>query len=132
MSLRNTSAALEQLRRAAQVSEDVESKYFLGALLVQEGQYEEAAPLLKSVTGSRPDLWGTHYFAGKAQLALGRAAAALPLLQKAAARAPSEAAVQYQLARALQALGRKAEAQQAFARVARLKAQGNAETIVMK
>ncbi len=132
VSLRNTSAALQQLRHATQTSEDVEANYFLGALLVQEGQYEEAAPLLKSVAESRPDLWGTHYYLGKAQLALGRAAAALPLLQRAAVRAPNEAAVQYQLARALQALGRKAEAQQAFARVARLKAQDNAETIVMK
>lgn len=132
VSLRNTSAALEQLRVAAQVPEDVEARYFLGAVLVQEGQYEPAAPLLQSVSEARPDLWGTHYYLGKAQLALGHAAAALPLLQKAASRAPGEAAVQYQLARALQALGRKTEAQQAFARVARLKAQGNLETIVMK
>ena len=49
-----------------------------------------------------------------------------------AARAPSESAVQYQLARTLQALGRKAEAQQVFARVARLKVRANSETIVMK
>ena len=129
VSLRHTTAALEQLRKALP---DVEAQYFLGALLVQEGQYEEAAPLLKAVTEARPDLWGTHYYLGKAQLALGRPAAALPLLQKAATRAPAESAVQYQLARALQALGRKGEAQQAFARVARLKSEGNAETIVMK
>ncbi len=132
VSLRNTAAALEQLRLAAQEPQDVEAKYFLGALLVQEGQYHQAAPLLAAVTDARPDLWGTHYYLGKAKLALGEAAAALPLLQRAAARAPGESAVQYQLARALQALGRKAEAQQAFARVAKLKAQGNTETIVMK
>ena len=132
VSLRNTAAALDHLRRAAQDTSNIEGQYFLGALLVQEGHYEEAAPLLKAVTESRPDLWGTHYYLGKAQLMLGHPAEALPLLQKAAARAPSESAIQYQLARALQALGRKAEAQLAFARVARLKAQGNQETMVMK
>ena len=132
VSLRHTAAALEQLRLAVQQAPDPEAQYFLGALLVQEGRYEEAAPLLRAVADSRPDLWGTHYYLGKAQLALGHATAALPLLQRAAARAPSESAVQYQLARTLQALGRKAEAQQVFARVARLKARANSETIVMK
>ena len=46
--------------------------------------------------------------------------------------APGESAVQYQLARTLQALGRKNEAQLAFARVSRLKAQANSDAIVMK
>ena len=132
VSLRNTAAALEQLRLAVQQAPDPEAQYFLGALLVQEGRYDEATPLLKTVSEARPDLWGTYYYLGRAQLALGHAALALPLLQRAAARAPGESAVQYQLARALQLLGRKAEAQQAFARVARLKAQGNSDTIVMK
>ncbi len=133
ISLRNPAAATEQLKAAvAADGADVEARYFLGALLVQEGQYEEGAPLLTQVSEARPDLWGTHYYLGKAQLALGKPALALPLLQKAAARAPNESAVQYQLGRALQALGRKAAAQQAFAKVAKLKAQGNVETIVMK
>ena len=81
---------------------------------------------------ARPDLWGTLYYLGKAELALGHAAAAVLMLQQAALRAPDEPAVAYQLGRALQALGRKAEAQQAFARVAQLKAQGNTETMLMK
>jgi protein O-GlcNAc transferase len=133
VSLRNTAAALEQLRAAsAQNPGDVEAQYFLGALLVQEARYDEAAPLLKAVSEARPDLWGTHYYLGKAQLALGHAAEALPLLQRAASRAPNESAVQYQLARALQSLGRKAEAQQAFAKVAKLKTAANVETIMMK
>ncbi len=132
VSLRHTAAALERLHLAVQQAPDPEAQYFLGALLVQEGHYEEATPLLQAVADSRPDLWGTRYYLGKAQLALGHATAALPLLQRAAARAPGESAVQYQLARTLQALGRKAEAQQVFARVARLKARANSETIVMK
>jgi tetratricopeptide (TPR) repeat protein len=133
VSLRNTAAALEQLSAAFnQNGGDVEAQYFLGALLVQEAQYEKAAPLLKAVSEARPDLWGTHYYLGKAQLALGHADVALPLLRTAAAKAPNESAVQYQLARTLQALGRKAEAQQAFARVAKLKVNANTETIVMK
>ncbi|MFN8938536.1 MAG: tetratricopeptide repeat protein, partial [Acidobacteriota bacterium] len=75
---------------------------------------------------------GTSYYLGKGKLALGEAGAALPLLEQAARRAPGEAAVQYQLARALNALGRKGEAAAAFARVARLRAAANAESIVMK
>ena len=132
ISLRNTGAALKQLRKAQVVGTDIEARYFLGALLVQEGQYAEGAPLLREVAEARPDLWGTHYYLGKAQLALGNAASALPLLERAARRAPGESAVQYQLGRALQALGRKAEAQQAFTRVAKLKAAGNTETVLMK
>ncbi|MBY0508421.1 MAG: tetratricopeptide repeat protein [Bryobacteraceae bacterium] len=128
VSLRDYPAAIEQLRQAP----GVEGQYFLGALLVQEGQYAEATPLLAAVTEARPDLWGTHYYLGKAELALGHSAKALPLLQKAANRAPDESAVQYQLGRALQSLGRAAEAKQAFARVAQLKARGNTETIRMK
>lgn len=129
ISLRNTAAALDELRQAG---DSVEAHYFLGALLVQEGQYAEGAALLRRVKEARPDLWGTHYYLGKAELAMGHAPAALPLLERAAARAPSEAAVQYQLGRALQALGRKTEAQAAFARVAKLKAAGHTETILMK
>ncbi len=129
ISLRNTVGALEQLRRAG---DSVEARYFRGALLVQEGQYAEGATMLSQVREARPDLWGTLYYLGKAELALGHSPAALPLLERAAARAPDEAAVQYQLGRALQALGRKTEAQAAFARVAKLKAAGHTETILMK
>ena len=111
---------------------DVEARYFLGALLVQQGQNEEGAKLLKEVQVARPDLWGTAYYLGKAQLSMGKPAAALPLLSEAARRAPNEAPVQYQLARTLQSLGRKAEAAQAFARVSRLQAANNPESIVMK
>lgn len=133
LSLRNPEEAAKLLRLAlAQDSSDLEARYFLGALLVQQGQNEEATPLLISVREARPDLWGTSYYLGKAQLALGNAAAALPLLRTAASRAPDEAPVQYQLARALQALGRKAEAKLAFARVSRLKSKANSESILMK
>lgn len=129
ISLRDNAAALEKLRQAG---DSVEARYFLGALLVQEGGYAEAKPMLTAVREARPDLWGTLYYLGKAELALGHAEAAVPMLQQAARRAPGESAVAYQLGRALQALGRKAEAREAFARVARLKAQGNTETILMR
>ena len=133
LSLRNQDEAARQLRRALEQDPgDLEARYFLGALLVQRGQNEEATPLLISVREARPDLWGTSYYLGKAQLALGNAAAALPLLKTAASRAPDEAPVQYQLARALQALGRKAEAQLAFAKVSRLQSKANSESILMK
>jgi len=133
ISLRNYTEAERHLRSAlAQSPSDIEASYFLGALLVQQNQYEPAQPLLEQVRTARPDLWGTCYYLGKAQLALGKPGAALPLLEQAAKRAPNEAPVQYQLARALQALGRRAQAKQAFARVAALQAQSNSESIVMK
>ena len=133
ISLRNYEAADKHLRSALQLSPaDIEARYFLGALLVQQNQNQEAIPLLTEVKSSRPDLWGTSYYLGKAHLALGKAAAALPLLREAARQAPNESPVQYQLARACQALGLKTEAAQAFARVARLKSQANSESILMR
>lgn len=133
VSLRNYAEAEGHLLRAlAQSPSDIEARYFLGALLVQQGQYDAAAKYLTEVKAARPDLWGTSYYLGKAQLALGKAAVALPLLREAAKRAPNESPVQYQLARAYQALGRKVEAAQAFARVAKLQASSNAESIFMK
>lgn len=132
LSLRNNEAAEKNFRNAlSQLPSDIEAKYFLGALLVQQNQNDEALTLLTEVKSARPDLWGTSYYLGKAQLALGKPAAALPLLQEAARRAPNESPVQYQLARAYQALGRRAEATQAFAKVARLKSQANSESILM-
>jgi Flp pilus assembly protein TadD len=133
ISLRNYSEAASHLRKALeQVPSDIEARYFLGALLVQQGEHQEGAPLLAAVRTARPDLWGTSYYLGKAQLAMGKPALALPLLQEAARRAPNEAPVQYQLARALQALGRKAEAKTAFARVSQLQASANSESILMR
>ena len=133
VSLRDYEQAETLLREA--LSEDnrsLEAQYFLGALLVQQSRPREALALLESVRSRRPDLWGTSYYLGKGKLALGEAAAALPLLEQAARRAPGEAAVQYQLARALNALGRKQQAAAAFARVSRLQAAANPESIVMK
>ncbi len=133
LSLRNFEQAEASFRAALTESpSDIEAKYFLGALLVQQNRNEESLSLLTDVRSSRPDLWGTSYYLGKAQLALGKAALALPLLLEAARRATNESPVQYQLARAYQALGRKTEAAQAFASVARLKAQANSETILMR
>lgn len=133
ISLRRPAEAGAKLRQAlAENPDDVEAQYFLGALLVQENEPKPALPLLAAVIAVRPDLWGTHYYLGKAQLQLGNAKAALPLLQQAAQRAPTEAPVHYQLARALQALGRSAEAKQSFGRVARLQAQSNDRSIMMK
>ncbi|MFN9456229.1 MAG: tetratricopeptide repeat protein [Acidobacteriota bacterium] len=133
ISLRRNEEAAAALRRAlAENPDDIEARYFLGALHVQQNEPKPALPLLEAVAAARPDLWGTPYYLGKAHLALGNAAAALPLLETAARRAPREAPVHYQLARALQTLGRAAEARQAFARVAQLRRDANPESIVMK
>lgn len=132
ISLRNYEEAEKSLRSAlAQSPNDIEARYFLGALLVQQNQNAEAIPLLSEVKSARPDLWGTSYYLGKAQLSLGKAAAALPLLLEASRRAPNESTVQYQLGRAYQVLGRRTQAAQSFARVARLKSQANSESILM-
>lgn len=121
VSLRNAGLAEKSLRAAlAENPNDVETRYFLGALLVQNGKPEEGAPLLDHVRSQRPDLWGTYFYLGKAKLALNRPAEAVPLLQAAARRAPRESAVQYQLARALQASGRAVEAKQVFELVKKL------------
>lgn len=133
VSLRDYEPAEAALKQALQANpHDVEARYFLGALLVQQARHEEGQTMLEAVRAARPDLWGTSYYLGKAQLALGKPAAAVPLLREAARRAPDEAPVQYQLARALQASGQKAEAAAAFTRVAKLRADANRETIVMK
>lgn len=132
LSLRNNTAAQEQLKRAITFNpNDIEAQYFLGALYVQQGSPNEAIPLLNAVRQARPDLWGTNYYLGKAHLSLGKASLALPLLRQAAARVPNEANVQYQLARALQALGRGNEAKLSFARVARLQAKAAEEQITL-
>lgn len=118
VSLRDAGRAQEALRRAlAQNSEDVEAKYFLGALLVQEGEGKAGLPLLEQVLTARPDLWGTHYYLGKAKVAAGRPADAIPHFEAALKLSPNEAPVQYQYARALQGAGRTEEAKRAFARV---------------
>jgi tetratricopeptide (TPR) repeat protein len=133
VSLRRNDEAAAALRRALEENpDDLEARYFLGALHVQQNEAQPALPLLEAVAAARPDLWGTSYYLGKAHLQLGNPRAALPLLETAAQRAPREANVHYQLARALQALGRAAAARQAFARVAQLRRDANPESIVMK
>lgn len=121
ISLRNAAAAEESLRAAhAANPNDAETRYFLGALLVQNGKPAEGAALLEKVRAQRPDLWGTAYYLGKAALALGRPAVAVPLFEVALRHSPRESAVRYQLARALGAAGRGAEAKQVFAELRKL------------
>jgi tetratricopeptide (TPR) repeat protein len=133
ISLRNAEQAETHLRAAlTQDPSDVEAAYFLGALLVQNGQHAEGAPLLETVMAARPKLWGTHYYLGKAKLALNQPRAAIPLLAQAAKLSPNEAPVQYQLARAYQAAGRMLEAKQAFARVQKLQQQAQPEPLVLR
>ncbi|MDX1979225.1 MAG: tetratricopeptide repeat protein, partial [Bryobacteraceae bacterium] len=125
ISLRNAAEAEQSLRAAlAESPGDAETRYFLGALLVQIGRAGEGAPLLEKVRAQRPDLWGTYYYLGKAKLALNRPTEAIALLEEAARHSPLEAVVQYQLARALQAAGRGSEAKQAFERVKKLRLGG--------
>jgi tetratricopeptide (TPR) repeat protein len=65
--------ALVHARRAvALAGEEVEYPYFLGALLVQAGRYEEAVGWLESAIARRPWQQGAHYNLGQALTRLGQ------------------------------------------------------------
>jgi Flp pilus assembly protein TadD len=99
-------ALAEAVRRDAG---DVEARYFLGALLVQEGS-AEGAPHLEHVREARPEFWGSYYYLGKAAIARSAPAEAVRLLRKAAELRPEDPSVLYLLARALKTTGHDAEA----------------------
>jgi len=126
VSLRKSDEARQALAKALQQSPgDDEASYFLGALDVLDGRFEEGIPRLEQTRAARPDFWGSYYYLGRAKLARKDPAAA-DLLQTAARLNPGEAPVFFQLARALDASGRKAEAAQARARFAELNARRRA------
>jgi tetratricopeptide (TPR) repeat protein len=122
VSLRRNDEARAELKIAMEADRrDPEPPYYLGSLLVQEGEDSAAVPLLETARRLNPEFWGVYYYLGRALLAKGDDAAAIPLFQRAIALNPSEAAPYYNLARALKSAGRDEEARQALKRVAELK-----------
>jgi tetratricopeptide (TPR) repeat protein len=101
---------------------DAEARYFLGALLVQEGTFEAGVEHLEKARAARPTFWGAYYYLGRAALASGKLAGATRLLREAERLHPDDMSVLYQLARALKASGRDDEARQVSQRLAEVRA----------
>ena len=119
VSLRQTDDAKKALSDAlTRDSTDVEARYFLGALLIQEGLLELGTEHLKTVLTARPTFWGAYYYLGRAALTSGKPAEAARLLREADKRHPDDMPVLYQLARALKASGRDEEARRVTQRLA--------------
>ncbi|HUB84024.1 MAG TPA: tetratricopeptide repeat protein [Bryobacteraceae bacterium] len=120
--LRQTGDAIRELQLAEKDTPG-DADYFLGALLVQEGRFDEGIPYLEKAKTAKPDFWAPFFYLGKAKLRMEKPAEAVPLLRRAAALNPAdEVSVYYQLGKALEACGRTAEAHAALARVRDLRA----------
>ena len=136
ISLRKSTEARTSLKAALEQNvEDDEAHYFLGGLLIQEGEIEEGVPHLERAQQSRPQFWGSYYYLGKAKLQRNQVTAAIKDLRKASELNPNESAVYYQLSRALKVAGRDEEAKKAAAQLAALRAKEHAkdaEALVVK
>jgi len=86
---------------------DRESAYFLGALLVERGEFTEGEQLLRAAD---PGFWGTHYYLGKSALKQQRTTDATRSLKRADELQPDDPNVLYQLLRAHQAAGEGSQA----------------------
>jgi predicted Zn-dependent protease len=117
VSLRRNDDAKRELTQAT----EPEAEYYLGALLVQEGDLAAGVPLLEKVRARQADFWGPYYYLGRARLEQKKPADAVRLLERAAELNPTESAVFYQLARAYKAAGRDVDARAASRRMAELR-----------
>jgi tetratricopeptide (TPR) repeat protein len=118
VSLRRGSEAKTSLDEALRQDEsDAEARYFLGALLVQEGDVEAGVRHLEIARAARPEFWGSYYYLGRAALRSGKPADAVPFLRRASNLRPDDPAVLYQLARALKTAGHDAESREITARL---------------
>ena len=121
ISLRRNDLAQQELHLALQQDQQDESAgYFLGALLVQIGQYSEGAAYLEKAHALNADSWAACFYLGKAKLKLRDPDAAIGYLKQAADMNPSEATIFYLLGTALRSVGRKEEANAAFQQVTKL------------
>jgi Flp pilus assembly protein TadD len=122
VSLRRSDDARAALQEAVRRDAgDVEARYFLGALQVQEGS-AEGVPLLEGVRELRPEFWGSYYYLGKAALARGAPADAVRLLRRASELRADDASVLYLLVRALKAAGQDAESSSVARRLSDVRA----------
>jgi predicted Zn-dependent protease len=122
VSLRRAEDAKAALRDALDLDPaDAEARYFLGALLVQEGTLTAGVEHLERARAARPEFWGSYYYLGRAAFASGQPAEAARLLERSSQLRPDDTAVLYQLARALKAAGKDAQSQRISARLAELR-----------
>ena len=106
VSLRRSEDARKALDEAVRRdAADIEARYFLGALLVQEGSVSEGVPYLETAREARPEFWGSYYYLGKAALARSAPVEAVRHLRKASDLRPDDSSVLYQLVRALRLAG---------------------------
>jgi len=101
-----------------------ESNLYLGDLLREGGQHEEALPFLERARRVRPENLGAEFSLGAVYVALGRTEEALPLLEAVAQAAPDHLQTHMQLAVVYTRLGRTADAQREKAAVARVASEG--------
>jgi Flp pilus assembly protein TadD len=130
VSLRRSEEAEASLREAMKREPaDAEAAYFLGALLVQGGNFQEGAPLLERARATRPSFWGAWYYLGKAAALAGDHAGAVRFLTRASELRDDEPSIIYQLSRSLKASGRDEEAARAMQvyRTLQSKSQSQAE-----
>jgi tetratricopeptide (TPR) repeat protein len=123
VSLRRAADARKALEEAIRRDEtDAEARYFLGALLVQDGLAAEGVMHLEKARAARPEFWGTYYYLGKAALARSAPAEGSRLLRKASELRPDDPSVLYQLMRALKAAGQHEESSAIARRLADVRA----------
>ncbi len=85
----NTDAALRQLERTISLDASYdEPHFFLGGILLDQGQLAEALPHLESAVKLRPDYTAASVALGRALMELERFEDAIAVLEAAAARAP--------------------------------------------
>jgi tetratricopeptide (TPR) repeat protein len=101
-----------------------ESNLFLGSLLREGAQAEEALAFAERAARLRPADVAARYSLGAAYVALGRTEEALPLLEQVVSVAPDHLPTQMQLAVAYHRLGRTEDSARARAAVGRLQAEG--------
>jgi tetratricopeptide (TPR) repeat protein len=101
-----------------------ESNLFLGDLLREGGQAQEALPFLERAARLRPEDVAAKFSLGALYVALGRTEEALPLLEQVARVAPDHLQTQMQLAVAYHRLGRTEDSARARAAVGRIQSEG--------
>jgi tetratricopeptide (TPR) repeat protein len=125
VSLRRADEARAALRQAVKADpSDVESAYFLGALLVGEGQYDEGVALLTKAQSAWPDFWGVSYYLARAAMSKPDYSRAVDLYRRASYLRPDEPSILYGLSRALKGAGKDEESRQVAQRVTALRQQG--------
>ena len=124
ISERREEDAIRELKAALKQNPTNEDAcYFLGSLLVRDGQDAEGIPYLEKAKELKPDSWAVYYYLGRAKLHSGEKTEAVALLRRAVELNPDDASAQYQLGRALRATGQTAAANKVLARAHALRVQ---------